>query len=85
MMLNIIMIKQERGWAQATTELELAEREQTSFPAALARFSCGHTATAFEGTEVGAICAGFLQRVRMQCATVSKLSILFLRGWPRPN
>jgi hypothetical protein len=42
------MIKQERGWAQATTEL--AEREQTSFPAALARFPYGHTATAFKGT-----------------------------------
>jgi hypothetical protein len=42
------MIKQERGWAQATTELD--ERERTSFPAALARFPCGHTATAFKGT-----------------------------------
>jgi hypothetical protein len=42
------MIKQERGWDQATTEL--AERELTSFTGALARFPCGHTATAFKGT-----------------------------------
>jgi hypothetical protein len=43
--LTMNMIKQERGWAQATTEL--AERERTSFTAALARFPCGHT---FKGT-----------------------------------
>jgi hypothetical protein len=54
------VIKQERGWAQATTEL--AERELTAFPAALARFPCGHTAKPLSKGVNG---AGFLQRVRM--------------------